>query len=124
MRRELSLVGVSLLVYACALVLGSLVLCETVRASSSANGPPKAMLRMFVSSVARRHRIWFAEFVTWLWEPIDAEGRPMRDRHNPDPGLRGRPILGLALLEDFRRVVNEETMVRIPTKVITDSMPS
>lgn len=33
MRRELSLVGVSLLVYACALVLGSLVICETVRAS-------------------------------------------------------------------------------------------
>lgn len=33
MRRELSLVAVSLVVYACALVLGSLVICGTVRAS-------------------------------------------------------------------------------------------
>jgi hypothetical protein len=33
MRRELSLVGVSIVVYACALVLGSLVICGTVHAS-------------------------------------------------------------------------------------------
>ena len=33
MRREFSLVGVALVVYACALVLGSLVICGTVRAS-------------------------------------------------------------------------------------------
>jgi hypothetical protein len=52
MRRELSWVGVSLLVYACALVLGSLVICEN---------------------------------------------------------LRARPILGLSLLEDFQRVVNEQS---------------
>ena len=33
MRRELSLLGVSLLAYACALVLGSLIICEAVSAS-------------------------------------------------------------------------------------------
>jgi hypothetical protein len=24
--------------------------------------------------------------VTWLWEPIDAEGEPVRDKHNPGAG--------------------------------------
>jgi hypothetical protein len=33
MRREFSLVGVSLVIYACALVLGSMLICGTVRAS-------------------------------------------------------------------------------------------
>jgi hypothetical protein len=36
MRRELSLAGASLVVYACALVLGSLVICETSHANELA----------------------------------------------------------------------------------------
>jgi Delta7-sterol 5-desaturase len=40
--------------------------------------------------------------VTWLWEPTDAEGEPIRDRHNPDPRLRAQTVIGLSLLEDFR----------------------
>jgi Delta7-sterol 5-desaturase len=48
--------------------------------------------------------------VTWLWEPIDSEGGPIRDKHNPDKRLRARPILGISLLEDFQRIVNEESM--------------
>lgn len=111
MRRELSLVGVSLLVYACALVLGSLVICETVRASELvgewATQGNAAHVRVERCQTAPN---LVCGVVTWLWEPIDAEGRAMRDRHNPDPSLRARPILGLSLLEDFQHVVNEESM--------------
>ncbi|MCW5730509.1 MAG: DUF2147 domain-containing protein [Alphaproteobacteria bacterium] len=39
--------------------------------------------------------------VVWLKEPLNEEGTPKRDRHNPDPGLRARPIIGLAMLENF-----------------------
>jgi hypothetical protein len=68
------------------------------------------MLRMFASSVARQPAPDFiCGVVTWLWEPIDTEGRLIRDKHNPDPRLRARPILGLSLLEDFQRIVNEES---------------
>jgi len=30
-----------------------------------------------------------------------ADGKPMLDRNNPDPGLRTRPIQGLTILTDF-----------------------
>jgi uncharacterized protein (DUF2147 family) len=111
MRRELSLVGVSLLVYACALVLGSLIICETVRASELVGEWPTQGNAAHVR-VDRCHTAsdLVCGVVTWLWEPLDAEGGPMRDKHNPDPKLRARPILGLSLLEDFRRVINEEAM--------------
>jgi uncharacterized protein (DUF2147 family) len=104
MRRELSLVGVSLVAYACALVLGSLVICETVRASELvgewATQGNAAHVRIERCQTAPG---LVCGVVTWLWEPIDAEGGPMRDKHNPDPGLRDRPILGLSLLQEFRR---------------------
>lgn len=112
MRRELSLVGVSLLVYACALVLGSLVICETVRASakSSANGSPKG----HAAHVRVERRQTAPDFVcgvvTWLWNPIDTEGRPIRDKHDPDLRLRARPVLGLSLLEDFNASSMRESM--------------
>jgi uncharacterized protein (DUF2147 family) len=111
MRRELSLVGVSLLVYACALVLGSLIMCETVRASELV-GEWATQGNAAHVRVDRCHTAsdLVCGVVTWLWEPLDAEGGPMRDKHNPDPKLRARPILGLSLLEDFRRVINEEAM--------------
>src|SRR5262245_61042846 len=105
MRRELSLVGVSLLVYACALVLGSLVICEPVRASEVVGEwvtqGNAAHVRVERCPTAPN---FICGVVTWLWEPIDTEGRPIRDKHNPDPRLRARPVLGLSLLEDFQRV--------------------
>jgi Delta7-sterol 5-desaturase len=111
MRRELSLVAASLLVYACALVLGSLVICETVRASEFvgewATQGNAAHVRVERCQTAQD---LVCGVVTWLWEPIDAEGRPMRDKHNPDPRLRARPILGFSLLEDFQPVGNEASM--------------
>lgn len=111
MRRELSLLAVSLVAYACALVLGSLVICETVRASELvgewATQGNAAHVRI---ERCRTSPDLVCGVVTWLWEPIDAAGEPIRDKHNPDSRLRDRPILGLPLLEDFRRVVNEGAM--------------
>lgn len=37
--------------------------------------------------------------VVWLKEPTSAvDGKPKTDRSNPDPALRDRPVLGLAVL--------------------------
>jgi uncharacterized protein (DUF2147 family) len=37
--------------------------------------------------------------IVWLKDPIDKEtGRPATDRHNPDPGRRNRPIIGLQIM--------------------------
>lgn len=68
MRRELSLVGASLVVYACALVLGSLVICETGHASEVMGDWTKQGNAMSVSN--------------------DAEGEQIGDTLNPDPQLR------------------------------------
>ncbi|MBM3554032.1 MAG: DUF2147 domain-containing protein [Alphaproteobacteria bacterium] len=40
--------------------------------------------------------------IVWLKEPLDTAGQPKRDKENPDPARRERPILGLAMLEGFR----------------------
>jgi uncharacterized protein (DUF2147 family) len=47
--------------------------------------------------------------VVWLSEPDfppgdPEEGQPKADRFNPEPELRGRPILGLSLMQGFRNV--------------------
>jgi uncharacterized protein (DUF2147 family)/peptidoglycan/LPS O-acetylase OafA/YrhL len=36
--------------------------------------------------------------VVWLRSPLDEGGCQLRDEHNPDPTLRGRPVLGLEVL--------------------------
>ncbi|GET29206.1 DUF2147 domain-containing protein [Prolixibacter sp. SD074] len=36
--------------------------------------------------------------IVWLSAPDDPQGHPKRDRNNPDPEKRGRPILGLNLI--------------------------
>lgn len=40
--------------------------------------------------------------VVWLRSPFDPHGCPLRDERNPDPGLRGRPLLGVDILRDLR----------------------
>lgn len=111
MRLELSLVGASLVAYARALVLGSLVICEGAYASEIegewATQGNAAHVRI---ERCTAEPDLLCGLVTWLWEPIDAEGEPMRDKHNPDPRLRVRPIVGLSLLEDFRRPDEGEAM--------------
>jgi uncharacterized protein (DUF2147 family) len=49
--------------------------------------------------------------IVWLKEPVypddDPEaGKPVRDRENPDPAKRGRPVLGLMLLSHFEYAGN------------------
>lgn len=41
--------------------------------------------------------------IVWLRNPLDkATGRPQLDANNPDPALRGRPIVGLQLIKGFK----------------------
>jgi uncharacterized protein (DUF2147 family) len=39
--------------------------------------------------------------LTWLEDPLDADGKPVTDRNNPDPALHDRPVLGLTILTDL-----------------------
>ena len=38
-----------------------------------------------------------------LDEPLDADGNPKVDSKNPDPTLKGRPLLGIDLIANFSR---------------------
>ena len=38
-----------------------------------------------------------------LDEPLDADGKEKTDKNNPDPALRGRPIIGMDLIAGFSR---------------------
>jgi uncharacterized protein (DUF2147 family) len=45
--------------------------------------------------------------IVWLQQPTypsddEEAGKPKRDRHNEDPQMQSRPLLGLSLLRDFR----------------------
>lgn len=39
--------------------------------------------------------------VVWLREPNDAGGKPKTDIHNVDAALRGRPIIGIQVLQSL-----------------------
>jgi uncharacterized protein (DUF2147 family) len=41
--------------------------------------------------------------IVWLRKPLDRGGRPQLDRANEDRSLRDRPLLGIELLEGFKR---------------------
>jgi len=41
--------------------------------------------------------------VLWLRSPLDADGCPLRDEHNPDPALRTRAVEGLEILRGLTR---------------------
>ncbi|USG59472.1 DUF2147 domain-containing protein [Sneathiella marina] len=43
----------------------------------------------------------FCGKIVWLKEPNNAEGKPKKDINNTDEALRGRPILGMELLNGF-----------------------
>jgi uncharacterized protein (DUF2147 family) len=42
--------------------------------------------------------------IIWFHSPNDAAGLPLVDLKNPDPALRGRPLLGLQVLHDVHLV--------------------
>jgi uncharacterized protein (DUF2147 family) len=39
--------------------------------------------------------------VIWLSEPNNDDGSPKRDIYNPDASLRGRPVMGIQILQDL-----------------------
>jgi len=39
--------------------------------------------------------------ITWLQEPNYADGSQKRDKNNPDPTQRLRPLIGMNLIQDF-----------------------
>jgi uncharacterized protein (DUF2147 family) len=45
----------------------------------------------------------FCGKLVWFKWPNDTEGQPLIDLKNPDPALRQRPLLGLAILSGLRR---------------------
>lgn len=50
--------------------------------------------------------------VSWIKNPNDPEtGKPRLDKKNPDPKLRNRPIMGLALFYDFVYDVKKQKYV-------------
>ena len=40
--------------------------------------------------------------ITWLWEPLDTSGKPIKDAQNPDPTRRELPLIGLDMLTGFK----------------------
>ena len=45
---------------------------------------------------------YYYAMVSWLKNPNDPEdGKPKRDKHNPNPALRGRLLQNLILFTDF-----------------------
>jgi uncharacterized protein (DUF2147 family) len=40
--------------------------------------------------------------ITWLWEPHDASGKPIKDAQNPDLARREQPLIGLDMLTGFK----------------------
>ena len=40
--------------------------------------------------------------IVWLKQPLNAEGKPLYDRHNPNTSLQSRPICGLQVLRDLQ----------------------
>jgi len=47
--------------------------------------------------------VWLSEPSFPPSEPPEFAGQAKTDRHNPDPSLRGRPLLGLQLLRGLRQ---------------------
>ncbi len=39
--------------------------------------------------------------IIWLKNPLDDDGKPKRDKNNPEESLRSRPTLGLDILSGF-----------------------
>lgn len=40
--------------------------------------------------------------IVGLRKPLDKKGKPKRDKHNPNPALRNRPIIGLAIINGLK----------------------
>jgi uncharacterized protein (DUF2147 family) len=111
MWRGLSVVGLSSLLYVALLVLGTMFICNAGHAHDLsgvwATRGNAAHVRVEPCATEQDQ---LCGVITWLWEPIDAQGLAIRDAKNPDPSLRQRPMIGLSLLKDFRYGSSREVM--------------
>jgi uncharacterized protein (DUF2147 family) len=60
-----------------------------------ANGSGKGHIQIFKSGGKYNGKI------IWLREPNGKDGKPKIDRHNPDPGKRTQPVMGMVMLRGF-----------------------
>ena len=73
--------------------------------STEADGPNTAHVEIFHEADLYHGRIvWVAEPDFPADDPEGMAGQPKVDRRNPDPKLRGAPIVGLLIVEGFRYV--------------------
>jgi uncharacterized protein (DUF2147 family) len=42
--------------------------------------------------------------IIWLKTLVDEDGKPRRDRENPNPARRGDPLMGLQMIRDFNQL--------------------
>lgn len=42
--------------------------------------------------------------IVWLKDPTDERGKPYRDELNPDPKLKGRPVMGMDILQNTKKI--------------------
>jgi len=40
--------------------------------------------------------------IVGMKKPLDKKGRPKRDKHNPNPSLRDRPVIGLTIMANMK----------------------
>jgi uncharacterized protein (DUF2147 family) len=111
MRRALSMVSLSLVLYAGAIFLSTLLMCDTVQANDLtgewATQGNAAHVRLEPCASAQD---FLCGVISWLWEPVDAKGDAIRDAKNPNPSLRTQPLIGLSLLRTFRYGSNGRSM--------------
>lgn len=62
----------------------------------------EAKARVRIARCAGATETWCG-VITWLAEPLDETGRPKTDKRNPDAAMHSRPIVGLPLLQGFRK---------------------
>jgi uncharacterized protein (DUF2147 family) len=60
------------------------------------NGTGKGHIQIFKSNGKYYGKI------IWLKDANDETGQPKKDRKNPEPSLRNRPLVGLMMLRGFR----------------------
>jgi uncharacterized protein (DUF2147 family) len=74
-------------------------------ANAARAGDPSGTWRMANGKVTVRISDCGGKLCGWivgLKKPLDKNGRPKTDKDNPNPALRNRPLIGLALLNGLR----------------------
>lgn len=74
-------------------------------AVASAGSPPAGLWRMSSGKATIRVSDCGGKLcgtIVALAKPTDKHGKPKRDKHNPNPSLRGRPVVGIAVMSGLK----------------------